>query len=107
MKGEHLTAVGKLSGVLGVALASGAILFGGDVDHGPAPLCRRAPLHAVYKPERFKVLAVCRTIHATIVAARKEHDGDYHVSVVVDEPGWTNDLNNKRQHGSPWSSSSP
>jgi hypothetical protein len=99
MKGEHLTAVGKLSGLLGVMLASGALVFGGHVDKGPAPLCQRDPLHKVYKHERFKILAVCQEIHATIVAARKEHDGDYHVSVVVDEPGWTNSLNNQRQHG--------
>lgn len=110
MKGEHVTAVGKLSGVLGVALASGAIVFGGHVDKGPAPLCQRDPFHGVYKAEhekgqpaqrygRFWLLERCAKVTGTVMAYRKEHDGDYHVSMVMDEHGWTNSLNNQRQHG--------
>jgi len=89
-------AVGAVSSLLGVVLAGGAILFGGEE---AGPLCQRDPLHAVYKHERFKILERCAVIHATVVAAHKEHDGDVHVSMVVDEPGWTNSLNNKRQKG--------
>jgi hypothetical protein len=55
----------------------------------------------VYKPQRFKVLAVCvGPVQGTVVAYRHEHDGDWHVSMSIDgRGGWTNDLNAKRQHG--------
>jgi hypothetical protein len=53
----------------------------------------------VYSPQRFKVLELCAQATGTVVAYRHEHDGDYHVSMVMDEGGWTNDLNATRQHG--------
>jgi hypothetical protein len=89
-------AVGVVSSLLGLVLASGALLFG---DAEPGPMCQADPLHAVYKPSRLKVLEPCAKVTGTVMAYRKEHDGDFHVSMVMDAPGWTNSLNNERQHG--------
>jgi hypothetical protein len=88
-------AVGAVSSLLGVVLAAGAIL--GEPEAGPR--CQSDPLHAVYKPSRLKVLERCAQVSGTVMAYRKEHDGDYHVSMVMDRPGWTNSFNNERQHG--------
>jgi hypothetical protein len=88
-------AVGAVSSLLGVVLAAGAIL--GEPEAGPR--CQSDPLHAVYKPSRLKILERCAHVSGTVMAYRKEHDGDYHVSMVMDRPGWTNSLNNERQHG--------
>lgn len=79
--------------VLGVSLA----LLGGS--GRPDSCTKKGGLDGVYKRERFKVLEKCVRVTGTVVAWRKEHDGDYHVSMVMDGEGWTNDLNVKRQHG--------
>jgi hypothetical protein len=47
----------------------------------------------------LKILERCAHVSGTVMAYRKEHDGDYHVSMVMDQPGWTNSFNNERQHG--------
>lgn len=72
--------------------------------------CGKDPLTGVYKPSRLKVLESCVTVKGTVVAWRHEHDGDYHVSMKIDDdigPNcdetvrdcWTNGLNDSRQHG--------
>jgi hypothetical protein len=69
-------------------------------DGGKPDSCtKRGGLDGVYKPSRLKVIETCVTVTGTVVAWRHEHDGDYHVSMVIDGAGWTNDLNVKRQHG--------
>jgi hypothetical protein len=61
--------------------------------------CAQTPLIHVYRPSRLHVLATCQQVTVTVVAWRHEHDGDYHVNVRADDPGWTNELNAERQHG--------
>jgi hypothetical protein len=78
--------------VLGVTLA----LVGGG-SHGGS--CDKVPLRHVYRPSRLLVVEKCVRVTGTVVAYRKEHDGDVHVSMRMDEPGFTNELNDRRQHG--------
>lgn len=57
------------------------------------------PLRHVYHPQRLHVIATCQHIIFTVVAYRKEHDGDIHVDGNVTEPGWTDPANVRGQHG--------
>ena len=79
-------------GVLGVGLA----LSNGGLADGD---CESRPLAHVYKPSRLKVLATCQDVTGTVVAWRLEHDGDWHVAMTMDDPGWTNRANDRHQHG--------
>lgn len=61
--------------------------------------CDTTPLRHVYKPSRLKVLERCARVTGTVVTARHEHDGDWHVNMRIDQPGWTNPANDRGQHG--------
>jgi hypothetical protein len=61
--------------------------------------CEQRPLKGVYKPERLHVIQTCAEVDGWVAAYRLEHDGDYHVSMVMRQPGWTNAANDLRQHG--------
>lgn len=61
--------------------------------------CERTPLVHVYHPQRLRVLETCADVTGAVVAWRREHDGDYHVNMRIDAPGWTNAVNDSRQHG--------
>jgi hypothetical protein len=87
----------KVVGVVAViATAIGLIASGGEK---PTDCDQDNGLQGVYNHDRFKVLDTCVGVTGTVIAWRHEHDGDYHVSMVMDGEGWTNDLNVKRQKG--------
>lgn len=88
-----------LGGVVAILVAVGGTIVAltrGGPDGGD---CARTPLQHVYRPSRLRVLKVCAETAGTVVAWRHEHDGDWHVSMRMDGPGWTNRLNVERQHG--------
>ncbi|MBA3688460.1 MAG: hypothetical protein H0W81_06500 [Chloroflexi bacterium] len=88
VKGWVLAAT--VAGGTAVALASG----------GPGKgACEKTPLIHVYHPARFIVIEKCAEVTGTVVTVRREHDGDRHVNMKMDEPGWTNAANDRGQHG--------
>lgn len=90
-------------GIAGVlAVASGGDLEWGDQDPTPDQVveaCTHHPERNVYNPWRLRVIDTCVTETVTVVEARKERDGDYHVNVIPEHAGLINDLNRSRQHG--------
>lgn len=91
----------KLGFAAGVAIAGVlAVTSGADIVTGPEPgQCERHPLRNVYRPWRLRVVDTCVTETVTVVEARKERDGDYHVGVVPEHKELVNDVNRLRQHG--------
>jgi hypothetical protein len=90
------TVLGAL--VAAVVVAGGTVVaaVNGGLDGGD---CAAQPLRAVYRPSRLKVMQSCADVTGVVVAWRHEHDGDYHVSMRMDDPGWTNPVNTAKQHG--------
>lgn len=89
----------KITGVTAGAVAvigTGLALSNGGLPDGD---CQDQPLQHVYAPKRLEIVERCADVTGTVMAYRKEHDGDYHVSMAMDEPGWVNDVNLARQHG--------
>jgi hypothetical protein len=67
---------------------------------GPSPgVCDTTPLQHIYRPQRLEIIQKCATVTGTVVAWRHEHDGDYHVSMVMDDAGWINAVNVAKQRG--------
>jgi hypothetical protein len=92
---DSIPVKGPMSALVTVLGVSMALVGGGS--HGGS--CDKNPLRHVYNPARLKVVEKCVRVTGTVVAWRKEHDGDYHVSMQMDAPGFTNELNDRRQHG--------
>ncbi len=90
---------------VGVAVAVGiagvlAVTSGADLVSDPEPgQCEKHPLRNVYRPFRLRVLDTCVTETVTVVEARRERDGDWHVGVIPENEGLINDINRLRQHG--------
>jgi hypothetical protein len=89
----------KVTGLVG-----GLVVVGGTVaallHGGPGPgTCDTTPLQHIYRPARLQVVEKCAHVTGTVIAWRHEHDGDYHVSMVMDDPGWVNAVNDRKQHG--------
>lgn len=61
--------------------------------------CEKTPLIHVYNPKRFVVIEKCAEVTGTVITNRREHDGDRHVAMRMDEKGWTNAANVRGQHG--------
>jgi hypothetical protein len=74
-----------------------ALGLGFALTAGPGGTCEDDPLAHVYRPSRLQVVEKCAEVTGTVVAYRREHDGDFHVSMIKD--GWTNAVNDKKQHG--------
>ena len=88
-----------VKGVFALLVTVGGIIvaaLNGGLSHGD---CSTDPLKGVYRPARLKVVDRCAEVTGTVVAWRHEHDGDYHVSMRMDEPGWVNAKNVDRQKG--------
>jgi hypothetical protein len=77
--------------ILGLGLA----LSGGGFSRGD---CQHHPLRRVYNPKRLTVIQKCAEATGTVVAWRREHDGDYHVNMRL-EGDWVNAANVRGQHG--------
>lgn len=84
--------MGLVVAVLGAVFAFSS----GGLKHGH---CSSDPLVHVYHPQRLQVVEKCAQITGIVVAWRHEHDGDYHVSMRMDRTGWTNPVNDAKQHG--------
>jgi len=87
--------------VVATVVAGGILLIGGgDVVTNPQPgQCETHPLRNVYRSFRLRVVDTCVTETVTVVEARRERDGDYHVGVIPESEGLINDINRARQHG--------
>lgn len=89
----------------GAVAAVAAVLTLAGGGKPPTHCDKKNPLEGVYKHERFKVLDPCITAEGTVMFWRHEHDGDYHVSMVMDDKRdskgklWVNPLNVEKQHG--------
>jgi hypothetical protein len=53
----------------------------------------------VYHAQRLWVMEACKTVEGTIVALRKEADGDLHIRLDVDDKTLLNERNYSGQHG--------
>lgn len=61
--------------------------------------CDGALWDHVYHAQRLRVMEACKTVEGTIVALRKEADGDLHIRLDVDDKTLLNERNYSGQHG--------
>lgn len=89
----------KITGATAIAvtiIGTGLALSNGGLPDGD---CDQDPLRHVYAPKRLQIVEKCADVTGTVMAYRKEHDGDYHIAMRMDDDGWVNDVNVRRQHG--------
>jgi hypothetical protein len=88
----------RLAAVVLIVLSS-CLVTPGPPNPTPFSGCPADPLTGVYHPVRLVVQRECVDLTGVVYSVRHELDGDYHVDVTLDLPGYTNAKNDSGQHG--------